>query len=62
VERARFTLYPASEKGFQRLVEGGSSMRKPPERGDKNTGFCISFKIFFLLLGDINNNHKKRVI
>jgi hypothetical protein len=62
VKGRRSTLLPASVKDLKRLVEGGSSMRKPPERGDKNTARCISFKIFFLLLGDINNNHKKRVI
>jgi hypothetical protein len=29
-----FTLFPASVKGLKRLVEGGSSMCKPPEEDD----------------------------
>jgi hypothetical protein len=40
VKRARFTLLPAPEKGFQHLVEGESSIRKPPEWGDKTQGFA----------------------
>jgi hypothetical protein len=35
VERPRSTLLPALGAGLKRLVEGGSSILKPPEKGDK---------------------------
>jgi hypothetical protein len=40
VKGVRFTLLPAPAKGFRRLVEGESSIRKPPEWGDKTQGFA----------------------
>jgi hypothetical protein len=35
VERPRSTQFPALGAGLKRLVEGGSSIRKLPEEGDK---------------------------
>jgi hypothetical protein len=35
VERPRSTLLPALGAGLKRLVEGGSSILKLPEKGDK---------------------------
>ncbi|MDR1200251.1 MAG: hypothetical protein LBL58_01290 [Tannerellaceae bacterium] len=44
VKGARFTLLSALGEGFRGLVEGESSMHKPPERGDKNRVLQVSQK------------------
>jgi hypothetical protein len=41
VKGRRFTLLPAPEKGFQRLVEGGTYFKKPPVKVELQTqGFA----------------------